>query len=180
MHEDERDVGKARSALSCISLIYYLADFHALILSTLEEESPFFASSPLPHVTSWLCEGFFQWATMFSEISYRKEVFFSGANAEKRQIVPKREYTVGGGQHFCIVLGIFFPFFFYLHHIHFICLFQSPLLFFRKSSSSFNGPLDTVWHFQVPSFLCLRCQPLNGVINVPPPSPKKQFPLTAA
>lgn len=32
---------KARSALWCISLIYYLTDFQALILSTLEEESPF-------------------------------------------------------------------------------------------------------------------------------------------
>lgn len=42
MYEDERYVGKARSALWCISLIYYLADFQALILSTLEEESPFF------------------------------------------------------------------------------------------------------------------------------------------
>lgn len=54
MCEDERYVGKARSALSCISLIYYLADFQALILSTLEEESPFFPPSPIPHVTSWL------------------------------------------------------------------------------------------------------------------------------
>lgn len=55
MYEDERYVGKARSALWCISLIYYLADFQALILSTLEEESPFFLPpSPVPHVTSWL------------------------------------------------------------------------------------------------------------------------------
>lgn len=35
-----------------------------------------------------------------------------------------------------------------------------------------GGPLDTVWHFQVPSFLCLGCQPLNGLINV---SPKGNF-----
>lgn len=41
MYEDERYVGKARSALWCISLIYYLTDFQALILSTLQEESPF-------------------------------------------------------------------------------------------------------------------------------------------
>lgn len=54
MCEDERYVGKTRSALSRISLIYYLADFQALILSTLEEESPFFPPSPIPHVTSWL------------------------------------------------------------------------------------------------------------------------------
>lgn len=46
MYEDERYVGKARSALWCISLIYYLADFQALILSTLEEESPFFLPPP--------------------------------------------------------------------------------------------------------------------------------------
>lgn len=48
MCEDERYVGKVRSALSRISLIYYLADFQALILSTLEEESPF---SPLSYST---------------------------------------------------------------------------------------------------------------------------------
>lgn len=34
---------KARSALWCISLIYYLTDFQALILSTLEE-----VGTPLP------------------------------------------------------------------------------------------------------------------------------------
>lgn len=39
-------------------------------------------------------------------------------------------------------------------------------------SAVFSRPLDTVWHFQVPSFLCLGCQPLNGVINV---SPKGNF-----
>lgn len=39
-------------------------------------------------------------------------------------------------------------------------------------SAVFRRPLDTVWHFQVPSFLCLGWQPLNGVINV---SPKGNF-----
>lgn len=34
------NVGKARRALWCISLIYYLPDFQTLIPSTLEEESP--------------------------------------------------------------------------------------------------------------------------------------------
>lgn len=44
--QDERDVGKARGALGCISFIYYLADFQALILSTLESPGP-----PPPHPT---------------------------------------------------------------------------------------------------------------------------------
>lgn len=69
-------------------------------------------------------------------------------------------------------------FFFFLHftkrkiHIHSIINFPVLLclkvVVFFSEIVSFNGPLDTVWHFQVPSFLCLRCQPLNGVINVPP------------
>lgn len=39
-YEGERRVGKVGSALWCISLIYYVTDFQALILNTLEEESP--------------------------------------------------------------------------------------------------------------------------------------------
>lgn len=39
---------KARSALWCISLIYYLTDFQALILSTLEE-----VGTPLPPFHTW-------------------------------------------------------------------------------------------------------------------------------
>ena len=53
MCDDDHNVGKARSALWCISLIHYLADFQALILSTLEEESPP-PLAPVPHVTSGL------------------------------------------------------------------------------------------------------------------------------
>lgn len=44
------NVGEAGRALWCISLIYYLPDFQTLILSTLEEESPFpfpFPPSPI-------------------------------------------------------------------------------------------------------------------------------------
>ncbi len=38
---------------------------------------------------------------------------------------------------------------------------------FKKEKGSSNGPLDTVKPFCVPSFLCLRCQPLNGVLKSP-------------
>lgn len=55
MYEDERNVGKeVRSALWCISLIYYLADFQALILSTLEEESP--PPPPTPPLSCSTCD----------------------------------------------------------------------------------------------------------------------------
>lgn len=64
MYEDERYVGKARSALWCISLIYYLTDFQALILSTLEEKSPF---PPLSCSTCDIMDGL---SAFFSSMGY--------------------------------------------------------------------------------------------------------------
>lgn len=72
MYEDERYVGKVRSALWCISLIYYLTDFQALILSTLEEKSPF---TPLSCSTCDIMDGlsafFLLWATTSVELCFR-------------------------------------------------------------------------------------------------------------
>lgn len=162
MCEDERYVGKARSALSCISLIYYLADFQALILSTLEEESPFF--SPLSYSTCDIMVGLSAFSMGYNVFRafFQEGRAFGEGNVEMWRILSIHEHTHSG------VWGAVFEFNHIYFVVNFICLFWS--LFFRKTSRSFNGPLDTVWHFQVPSFLCLRCQPLNGVINVPPKS----------
>lgn len=141
MHEDERDVGKARSALGCISLIYYLADFQALILSTLEEVSPPphlppTRPPPLPHVTSWLAEGLFLWATMFPEIPYREEASFSEANAEKWQIAQREVTNI-----FLYCSSHFFLFFFpYITFtvIKFYLFISVSSFYSGKSSSSFK------------------------------------------
>lgn len=47
-----------------------------------------------------------------------------------------------------------------------------PSIHLSCLSAVCSRPLDTVRHLQVPSFLCLGCRPLNGVINV---SPKGNF-----
>lgn len=162
MCEDERYVGKARSALSCISLIYYLADFQALILSTLEEESPFF--SALSYSTCDIMAGLSAFSMGYNVFRafFQEGRTFREGNVERWPILSIHEHTQwGAGNSFWVQSHLFCRKFY---------LFILVFFFFRKTSRSFNGPLDTVWHFQVPSFLCLRCQPLNGVINVPPKS----------
>lgn len=142
------NVGEAGRALWCISLIYYLPDFQTLILSTLEEESPFpfpFPPSPVSCSTCDIGAGL----SVFSIDYHIFRALLGGTPADSTSrttgvlFLEHMEYVVNK------------------HSSHPSCL-----------SAAWTRPLDTVWHFQVPSFLCLRCRPLNGVINV---SPKGNF-----
>lgn len=123
MCEDERYVGKAQSALSCISLIYYLADFQALILSTLEEGSPFF-----PLLSYSTCD-----------IMVGLSAFSMGYNVFRAFFQEGRTFGEGNVERFgpCMnthsgVWGTVFEFNHIYFVVNFICLFWSSFFFSGK------------------------------------------------